>query len=53
MAAPAGEDQAVAQSRLRTVFVRNLPTSANNERLEEIYSELGPVKHCFVVKEKG
>lgn len=53
MAAPAGEEQAVAQSRLRTVFVRNLPTSANNERLEEIYSELGPVKHCFVVKEKG
>ncbi|XP_032895905.1 RNA-binding protein 28 [Amblyraja radiata] len=53
MAAPAGEDQAAAQSRLRTVFVRNLPTSANNERLEEIYSELGPVKHCFVVKEKG
>ncbi|XP_078275721.1 RNA-binding protein 28 [Rhinoraja longicauda] len=53
MAAPAGEDQAAAQNRLRTVFVRNLPTSANNERLEEIYSELGPVKHCFVVKEKG
>ncbi|XP_051890152.1 RNA-binding protein 28 [Pristis pectinata] len=53
MAAPVEEAPTTARSGLTTVFVRNLPTSANNERLEEIYSELGPVKHCFVVKEKG
>ncbi|XP_036373537.1 RNA-binding protein 28 [Megalops cyprinoides] len=36
-----------------TLFVRNLPASASNSRLEEIFSEIGPLKHCFVVKEKG
>uniref|UniRef100_A0A8C8HMP0 RRM domain-containing protein n=1 Tax=Oncorhynchus tshawytscha TaxID=74940 RepID=A0A8C8HMP0_ONCTS len=36
-----------------TIFVRSLPADASNDRLEEIFSEIGPVKHCFVVKEKG
>ncbi|KAM8891580.1 RNA-binding protein 28 isoform 2-T2 [Spinachia spinachia] len=36
----------------RTLFVSLLPASATNERLEEIFSEIGPVKQCFVVKEK-
>ncbi|XP_070828199.1 RNA-binding protein 28 [Chaetodon trifascialis] len=36
-----------------TVFVRSLPDSASNERLEEIFSEIGPIKQCFVVREKG
>ncbi|KAK6318185.1 hypothetical protein J4Q44_G00114760 [Coregonus suidteri] len=36
-----------------TIFVRSLPVDASNDRLEEIFSEIGPVKHCFVVKEKG
>uniref|UniRef100_A0A672GP01 RRM domain-containing protein n=1 Tax=Salarias fasciatus TaxID=181472 RepID=A0A672GP01_SALFA len=36
-----------------TVFVGSLPASASNERLEEIFSEIGPVKQCFVVKKKG
>ncbi|XP_067915483.1 RNA-binding protein 28 isoform X2 [Heterodontus francisci] len=53
MAAPTGEELQAVRGRLTTVFVRNLPASAVGERLEEIYSELGPVKHCFVVKEKG
>uniref|UniRef100_A0A4W5MG21 RRM domain-containing protein n=1 Tax=Hucho hucho TaxID=62062 RepID=A0A4W5MG21_9TELE len=35
-----------------TIFVRSLPVDASNDRLEEIFSEIGPVKHCFVVKEK-
>lgn len=36
-----------------TIFVASLPESATNERLEEIFSEIGPVKQCFVVREKG
>lgn len=37
----------------QTLYVTSLPNSATNERLEEIFSEIGPVKQCFVVKEKG
>ncbi|XP_027017817.2 RNA-binding protein 28 [Tachysurus fulvidraco] len=36
-----------------TLFIRNLPPSASSEQLEEIFSEVGPVKRCFVVKDKG
>lgn len=36
-----------------TIFVRSLPATATNERLGEIFSEVGPIKQCFVVKEKG
>ncbi|XP_078409241.1 RNA-binding protein 28 isoform X2 [Cetorhinus maximus] len=53
MATPMGEQLPAVRGRLTTLFVRNLPAFAVGERLEEIYSELGPVKHCFVVKEKG
>ncbi|KAG7217445.1 hypothetical protein INR49_021613 [Caranx melampygus] len=37
----------------QTIFVRSLPATASNQRLEEIFSEVGPLKQCFVVKEKG
>jgi len=37
----------------QTIFVGSLPDSATNERLEEIFSEIGPVKQCFVVRDKG
>ncbi|XP_035521368.1 RNA-binding protein 28 isoform X2 [Morone saxatilis] len=37
----------------QTIFVGSLPASASNERLTEIFSEIGPVKQCFVVREKG
>ncbi|XP_056273452.1 RNA-binding protein 28 [Pseudoliparis swirei] len=37
----------------RTLYVSPLPASASNKRLEEIFSEIGPVKQCFVVNEKG
>ncbi|KAI5948032.1 RNA-binding protein 28 [Manis javanica] len=36
-----------------TLFVGRLPPSARSERLEELFSQVGPVKQCFVVTEKG
>ncbi|KAI7802395.1 RNA-binding protein 28 [Triplophysa rosa] len=36
-----------------TLFVKRLPDSATNEHLGEIFSEIGPLKNSFVVKEKG
>ncbi|XP_075064622.1 RNA-binding protein 28 [Mixophyes fleayi] len=36
-----------------TLFIRGLPENANNERLEEIFSDSGPLRQSFVVREKG
>ncbi|KAL3680177.1 hypothetical protein R1sor_023133 [Riccia sorocarpa] len=38
---------------LHTVFVRSLPFSLTDSQLEDIFSEIGPVRHCFTIKEKG
>ena len=37
----------------KTLFVRNIPYSTTNDKLQEIFSEFGPIKSCFVVKDKG
>ncbi|XP_046278406.1 RNA-binding protein 28 [Marmota monax] len=36
-----------------TLFVSRLPPSVRSEQLEELFSQVGPVKQCFVVTEKG
>ncbi|XP_054419863.1 RNA-binding protein 28 [Pteronotus mesoamericanus] len=36
-----------------TLFVGRLPPSARSEQLEELFSQVGPVRQCFVVTEKG
>uniref|UniRef100_A0A8C2AJ32 RNA binding motif protein 28 n=1 Tax=Cyprinus carpio TaxID=7962 RepID=A0A8C2AJ32_CYPCA len=35
-----------------TVFVRRLPATATNEHLAEVFSEIGPLKNCFVVRDR-
>ena len=37
----------------KTLFVRNLPYSTTNEDLENTFSEIGPIKTCFVVADRG
>ena len=37
----------------KTLFIRNLPFSTSNEDLEKVFSDIGPLKTCFVVSDKG
>lgn len=37
----------------RTIFVRNLPYNTTNKKLEDAFSEFGPIKQAFVVKDQG
>jgi len=36
-----------------TLFVRGLPYDATNEQLEAFFSEVGPVRSCFVVLDRS
>lgn len=36
-----------------TCFVRNLPFSVDDDKLADIFSEIGPVKKAFLVRERG
>ncbi|KAK2894537.1 hypothetical protein Q8A67_011766 [Cirrhinus molitorella] len=35
-----------------TLFVKKLPATATNEHLAEVFSEIGPLKNCFVVRDR-
>ena len=36
-----------------TIFVRNLPLTANSQDLERHFEDFGPIKACFVVTDKA
>lgn len=36
-----------------TLFVRGLPFEATSKDLEDFFGEIGPIRKCFVVTEKG
>ena len=43
----------VVEIQGKTVFVRNIPVSTTEESFTSLLSDIGPVKRCFIVKEKG
>lgn len=40
-------------SRGSTCFVRKLPASFDDERLTQLFSDVGPVRKAFLVRQKG
>ncbi|KAG2173696.1 hypothetical protein INT43_005116 [Umbelopsis isabellina] len=42
-----------SQHSKATLFVRNIPYDATNHELEEFFSDLGPIRSCFVVMDKS
>lgn len=46
MAVTVGDD---SKNKKLTLFVKNLPQDATKEQLDLVFSEVGKIRHCFVV----
>ena len=46
-------DQPSSTITTKTLFVRNLPFTTTNAKLETAFEDYGPIKSCFVVKDPG
>ena len=44
---------ALSMSASCTLFVRSLTTEITKENLQDAFGEIGPIKNCFVVSDKG
>ena len=56
MAADRNEDSKVKDGSAvseKVLFVRNLPFSTKDQDLENIFSDVGPIKRSFVIRDKG
>ena len=53
MAEVDGSEEKTGEKPQKTLFIRNLPYSTSNKKLEETFSDFGPIKQAFVVKDKG
>eukprot|EP00882_Tetradesmus_deserticola_P032194 GHRQ01036442.1.p1 GENE.GHRQ01036442.1~~GHRQ01036442.1.p1 ORF type:complete len:326 (+),score=93.45 GHRQ01036442.1:105-980(+) len=42
-----------AEKDARTVFVRNVAFSVDSAGLEQVFADVGPVRQCFLVTQKG
>jgi nucleolar protein 4 len=46
-------DSGSQQHDARTVFVRNVGFHVDESQLEQVFADVGPVRQCFLVKQKG